>query len=342
MHPDAPGHQVGAPGHPPRPVLPADPDVLVQGRGVGAGDVPGAVLEAHHVAGGLCAGRRRGRLAEAQLRPADRGAAHADPGQVADGVHRHLRVVRAGLDAQVAAAAGRVQVVAGEPGQIDERVGPLVLQAEPPLGEQRGTEADRQRQPGRFETQRLARVVRRGLGQAAVRPVADRVTGRHPLGGPGPLLEQRDEFGPVLRGHVERGEVQPVLDGGGDSGLVRTVERHRRATVRGRDLCVVGTDRGDGTSGRHRAQCESGAAPAEQRPPGGCAAGALRRRGPGIRALGVGGRVLRLLGHARIPSPTRYLVTAAASRDSGSASALTASDSSLRSALPTFSYEVNS
>lgn len=299
---------------------------------------------------GLCVGCRRGRLAEAQLRPADGGAAHADPGQVADGVHRHLRVVRAGLDAQVAAAAGRVEVVAGEPGQVDERVGPPVLQAEPALGEQRGAEADRQRQPGRLEAQRLARVVRRGLGQAAVRPVADRVTGRHPLGGPGPLLEQLDEFGPVLRRHVERGEVQPVLDGGGDSGLVRTVERHRRATVRGRDPRVVGADRGDGTAGRHRTECESGAAPAEQCPPGGGAAGAPRRRGPGIRhprirAVGAavgGGRVLRLLGHARSLSPTRYLVTAAASLESGSASALTASDSSLRSALPTFSYEVNS
>ncbi len=37
-----------------------------------------------------------------------------------------------------------------------------------------------------------------------------------------------------------------------------------------------------------------------------------------------------------------YFVTAAASLDSGSASALTASESSLRSALPTLSYEVKS
>ncbi len=52
-------------------------------------------------------GLGRGRLAEAELRPAHRGAARGDPGQVADGVHRDLRVVGAGLDRQVAVAASR-------------------------------------------------------------------------------------------------------------------------------------------------------------------------------------------------------------------------------------------
>lgn len=315
--------------------------MLVEGRGVGAGDVPGAVLEAHHVARGLGVGRRRRRLAEAQLGPADRGAAHADPGEVADGVHRDLRVVRARLDAQVAAAAGRVEIVAGELRQIDERLRAPVLEAEPPLGEQGGTEADGQGEPGRLEPQRLAGVVRWCFGETAVRPVADRVTVRHALGGPRPLLEQRDQLGPVLRRHVERGEVQPVLDGGGDTGLVHTVERHRGAAVRGRHGVVLRTHRGDRATGRDRAECQPGTAPAEQRTARrGAAAGGVRLGGARVGDVRPGG-VLALLGHDRC-LPARYFVTAAASCDSGSASALTASDSSLRSALPTLSYEVNS
>lgn len=126
--------------------------------------------------------------------------------------------------------------------------------------------------------------------------------------------------------------MQPVLYGGGDTGLVRTVERHGRPAVRGRHRVAPRTYRGDRASGRDGAERQPGATPAEQRPTGrGGAAGGRR---------GFGG-VLLLIGHDR-SLPARYFVTAAASRDSGSASALTASDSSLRSALPTFSYEVNS
>ncbi len=55
---------------------------------------------------------------------------NADPGQVADGVHRDLRVVGAGLDHDVAVGARVLQVVAREVGQRDERVGQPVGQPE--------------------------------------------------------------------------------------------------------------------------------------------------------------------------------------------------------------------
>ena len=51
--------------------------------------------------------------------------AEPHPHQVAHGVHGDLRVVRARLDAQVAAGTGRVELVAGEPGQVDQRGRPL-------------------------------------------------------------------------------------------------------------------------------------------------------------------------------------------------------------------------
>ena len=61
----------------------------------------------------LRAAGRRG-AAEAELRPAHHDDAAADPGQVADRVEGDLRVVGAGLDAEVAAAALRVELVAGQ------------------------------------------------------------------------------------------------------------------------------------------------------------------------------------------------------------------------------------
>ena len=58
-------------------------------------------------------GRAR-RAPEAHLRPADLGAPERDATQVADRVHRDLRVVGAGLDAQVAAGLVGIEVVAEE------------------------------------------------------------------------------------------------------------------------------------------------------------------------------------------------------------------------------------
>jgi hypothetical protein len=70
--------------------------------------------------------------------------------EVADGVHRHLRVVGAGLDAQVAAAAVGVERVAGEVREVHQGLGALARQAEPGLAvllEQRRPESDGQGQP---------------------------------------------------------------------------------------------------------------------------------------------------------------------------------------------------
>ena len=103
--------------------------------------------------------------------------------------------------------------------------------------------------------------------------------------------------------------MQPVLDGGGDAGLVRPVEGHGGTAVRdGRGgVPVAGQRRGaaghGGTEGEAAAGGEDGTA-------GGAAPG---------------GRF------------GRHLTTAAASLESGSASALTPSDSSLRAGSPTLS-----
>lgn len=119
--------------------------------------------------------------------------------------------------------------------------------------------------------------------------------------------------------------MQPVLDGGGDAGLVRAVERHGRAAVGDGHGGVPVPGQQGGAAGRGGPEREPGTAPGDDGTAGG--------RG----ALPCGGLVDGLA-HVRLP--LAYLTTAAASLESGSASALTPSESSLRSGLPTFSYEV--
>lgn len=259
--------------------------------GLGAGDVAGAVLEAEEVAGRLGVRRGRGRLAEAQLGPAHRDLAEADPRQVPDGVHGDLRVVRARLDAEVAAAAGRIQVVARELGQLHQGPGLLVLQPEAPV-EQRGAEADGEGEPGGLEAEGLAGVVRRGLREAAVGAVADLGAGRHALGRPGPVLEELDQLGAVGRRHVEGREVQPVLDGGGDTGLVRAVEGNGRSAVGDRYGGVpVPGQQGGAAARRDGTEREPGTARGDDRTAGGRGGPCRRHRLPGL--LGV-------LGHVRV------------------------------------------
>ena len=78
--------------------------MLLEGGGIGAGDVRSPVLEAEQVAGGG-AGRLGARgLAEAELGLPDRRPAGRDPGEVAHCVYRHLRIVGAGLHREVTAA----------------------------------------------------------------------------------------------------------------------------------------------------------------------------------------------------------------------------------------------
>jgi hypothetical protein len=94
-------------------------------------EVGGAVLEAEQVARRGLVPRRRRRTPEAELRPAHADHAHADPGKVADGVHRDLRVVGARLHADVAARDGGVDGVAREGRQVRERARLPGREAEP-------------------------------------------------------------------------------------------------------------------------------------------------------------------------------------------------------------------
>ena len=94
--------------------------------------------------GVACARLVVGRASEAELRPADGHRAAADPREVAHGVEGDLRVVRAGLDAEVAVAARRVELVAGQGGQVRQRGRPVRREAEAVV-EEPGAEAERDR-----------------------------------------------------------------------------------------------------------------------------------------------------------------------------------------------------
>lgn len=122
--------------------------------------------------------------------------------------------------------------------------------------------------------------------------------------------------------------MQTILHGGGDSGLVRAVERHGAARVGDRLRIVAGPRHGDGAP----AAAAPSASPA---PPT-----ASSERRDGVRELSDPTETSVMVSVISDPLPDYpegYLTTAAASLDSGSASAFTASESSLRSALPTLS-----
>ena len=103
MHVDAAGDEVGAAREPRLVVVGGDPDGLVEGVGLLGIDVEGAVLEAEQVAWRRLRGRGGRRTTEAELRPAHRHGAEPDAGKVADRMHGDLRVLRAGLHAEVSA-----------------------------------------------------------------------------------------------------------------------------------------------------------------------------------------------------------------------------------------------
>ena len=103
---------------------------------------------------------RRG-AAEAELGPAHRHRAAADPGQVADRVEGDLGIVGAGLDADVAAAFERGQLVAGQRRDRLQRRRALRRQPEPAAFEQAGAEAEGDGQVGGQQADRLAGVVGR-------------------------------------------------------------------------------------------------------------------------------------------------------------------------------------
>ena len=121
QHADPARDQVAAAAHPRLVGLVADPDEAVHRRRVLGLDVVGAVLEAHEVARRRLRGARGRGAAEAELRPPHDDGAAADAGEVADDVEGDLRIVGAGLHAEVAAAARRVERVTGQRGQICKR-----------------------------------------------------------------------------------------------------------------------------------------------------------------------------------------------------------------------------
>ena len=132
-------------------------------------DVRGAVLEAEQVARRRLRGRGGRGTAEAELRPADRDRAEADPGQVADRVHRDLRVVGARLDAEVAVRALGVEHVGGEVRQ--RRAAPPGCRSARPKRSlpsssrnSAGPEPEGDRQPAGGQADRLAGVVGRQVG----------------------------------------------------------------------------------------------------------------------------------------------------------------------------------
>ena len=103
----------------------------------------------------------------------DRGPSERDPGQVADRVHRHLRIVGTGLDAEVAVGPGRIEVVGREVRQPSQRRRLPTGEPEPVLAaaaEQARAEAEGDRQAGRRQPDRLAGVVGRRVVRARGRP----------------------------------------------------------------------------------------------------------------------------------------------------------------------------
>ena len=221
-------------------------------------------------------------------------------------MHRHLRVVGARLDAEVAVRAELVEVVAREVRQLLERRGPPVGEAEPVLAvlvdEQRRPEAERDRQPGRRQPDRLAGVVGRQVVGALER--ADRVrrsrpgsSARRPRSRPSAARPGRRASDVVTSNAAK---CSRSWAGGGDPGLVLAAERVG-AVAPAAPASVAASSRASAYGARTR------------RPdPDGRGSTAADQAASGDRASGHG-----------------QATTTAVSWDSGSDSALTASASCL-------------
>ena len=240
-HLDRAGHEVAAAGHPSL----VGPHPAVERLGVVREDVGGAVLEAEQVARRLLPRTRARGPAVPEAGPAHLGTTEGDAAQVADRVHHDLRVVGARLDAEVAVTDRVLEEVERERRQRGERLGSPGGDAERvtfPV-EQRGAQAEGQREVVRAESERLAGVVRRSEGRAVGGTrLADLLPGGELCRCRGPVLQQRDEL--LATGtccHVEAREVQVLLHGRGDAGLVLAVEVVGRAAgvggVGGRGPC---------------------------------------------------------------------------------------------------------
>ena len=213
--------------------------MLLQQVGVLNLQVIRAVLEAEEVTGRHLRGGRGGGTPEAQLLPGHHGAAAGDANQVTNRVEGHLRVVSAGLDAQVAVAALRFQRVPGHVRDAHERLGQLAGETEAVLAvlvdKEATSQAEGNGQVRGGEVHGLAGVLgRRLVGTVLPHELA----GLHPGGGLRPLLEEGTNLFAVGGLQVQCHEVHAVLHLGGDAALVLTVEGVRvvRGT-RGRARC---------------------------------------------------------------------------------------------------------
>ena len=175
-----------------------------------------------------------------ELRPPDRDGAEADPRQVADRVHRDLRVVGAGLHARSPprAAPGR----AGRRGSGAGRAArPGWRSARP----KRSRPSASRKRPGPKPKVMVsppggspsASPVSSG-GSQRVHPRWGRSAGRpacgHPLGGRGPRLQQRDQRRPRAVVTSNAAKCRRSCAGCHDAGLVHAVEGVRRAAGRRR------------------------------------------------------------------------------------------------------------
>ena len=246
VHPDLPGDQVGAAGHPGRRRRPSDGATHTCSSSAAPSSglmlaVPS--LKPNRLRGVDLAARRRRGAPEARAGPPHGDDAEADPDQVAHRVHGDLRVVGAGLDAEVAAAAapgrgrrrgsaGRSRSAAGRrsarPNRSSNSVGP---------------KPDGQGEVARREVERLAGVVRRRLrgppptappGRPRRRPSSARRRAVQPV-------SSRRSSAAVVGDDVERDEVQPVLRRRDDAGLVRTRRTATTPSSRGRRQPSAGT-----------------------------------------------------------------------------------------------------
>ena len=165
--------EVAAAAHPAGPFV-ADPDERSNGRASG---LLRAVLEAHQIARRFAGGVAGD---EAALRPAQLRRAVRQASELPHRVERHLRIVGAGLDRQIAAGVGLDQLVAVECRQVDQRVRPArrkTVAVLAVLAEQAGAEAERHGQPRWRQAECLAAVAGAGLPgrRRAARAVRPRV-----------------------------------------------------------------------------------------------------------------------------------------------------------------------
>lgn len=204
--------------------------MLLQLLGLLGLQVVGAVLLTEQVARRLLLGGGGRRAPEAQLRPAQPRPAEREAGEVADGVHRNLRVVRAGLHAEIAAGDPRFNEVVDHLRQRLELLRQLPGEAEaidPVLREkQAAAEAEGEGEPGGAVIGGLAGVSRRSQRVAVEGPAGRHLQAHHePAGRIGPVFQQLDQILARLTvHHVEGGEVQLVLGGGGDTALALAME----------------------------------------------------------------------------------------------------------------------